>query len=45
MHTVHTAAVDENGFTHAAMGIIFDTTDYNVNLTSAEEAIIDNFFD
>ena len=46
MHTVHHPKVSGvNGYIAAAVGIIFDVTDYTATLTKAEEVLIDQFFD
>lgn len=48
MQTVHfnkDTANDVHKMPDAAVGILFDTEKYNAKLTSAQTAIIDNFFD
>ena len=51
MHTVHlanddkTSGTDNNGITHAAMGLIFSVNDHNANLSDAQVKIIDTFFE
>ena len=47
MHTVHLVPKGEegNGFVAAALGIIFDTTNYDKSVTADQVKIIDNFFD
>jgi hypothetical protein len=46
MHTVHyPKAADANGFAAAAVGIFFSVNDYTAELTDAEAAVIDAFFD
>lgn len=47
MHTVHLvqSGLAGNGFAAAALGIIFDTTNYDKSVTAAEVAVIDKFFE
>lgn len=48
MHTVHfpkEGETYENGFIASAMGIIFSVDKYTADLSFAEQAIVDNFFD
>ena len=45
MHAVHLPTDSSTGFAGTAMGIIFDTKNYNAVLTKAEELIFDNFFE
>jgi len=48
MHTVHTEdgeVPNANGFTHAAMGIMFSVNNHNANLSDAQTKIIDTFFE
>jgi len=48
MHTVHVEDGDvpnPNGFTHAAMGIMFSVNDHTANLSEAQTKIIDTFFE
>jgi carbonic anhydrase len=45
MHTVHLPDKNEQGFMAAALGIIFDTTNYDPSVTDAQRAAIDKFFD
>jgi len=51
MHTVHvkdgeSSTIDAgNGFVAAAMGLIFDVTDYDKSVTDDQVRIIDTFFD
>jgi len=50
LHTVHhppkvTDTASNNGFVAAAVGIIFDTKNYDKSVTTGQVAIIDNFFE
>ena len=47
MHTVHHPldGVANNGFVAAAMGIIFSVEEYTSKLSTAEQMVIDTFFD
>jgi len=50
LHTVHhppkvTDTASNNGFVAAAVGIIFDTKNYDKSVTTGQVAIIDKFFD
>lgn len=37
--------LDKNGYVAAGLGIIFDTQNYDKNVTEEEVEIIDKFFD
>lgn len=45
MHTVHLPDNGKQGFLAAALGIIFDTTNYDPSVTDGQRAQIDKFFD
>lgn len=45
MHTVHLLDQPENSFFASALGLIFDTYDYDKSVTPEQVAIIDSFFD
>ena len=45
MHTVHLAEDVISGFEYAAVGIIFSVSEYTAKLSTAEQKIIDTFFD
>ena len=45
MHTVHQASETKGGVGFAAMGIIFSVNDANIELTSDQQKVIDDFFD
>lgn len=49
MHTVHQPRDKElarqAGFVASALGVIFDPVHYDMSITAAEIAKIDNFFD
>lgn len=48
MHTIHTEygdVINENGFSHAAIGILFSVNDFNADLSGAQIKIIDTFFE
>lgn len=50
LHTVHhppkvTDTASNNGFAAAAVGIIFDTKNYDKSVTTGQVAIIDKFFE
>ena len=46
MHTVHLPKTeDKSTFLAAALGIIFDTEDYDKSVTKEQRATIDKFFD
>ena len=45
MHTVHVPQNVSNNMHFAAMGILFSVENYNIELSYAEQKIIDNFFD
>jgi len=45
MHTVHFPSSPEQGIIAAAVGIIFDTYNYDASVTDAQRQTIDKFFD
>ena len=45
MHTVHYPKAPENGIIAAALGIIFDTENYDKSVSNETIAVIDSFFD
>lgn len=45
MHTVHLLDQPESTFFAAALGLIFDTYNYDKSVTPEQVAIIDSFFD
>ena len=47
MHTVHYPkfGLEKNGFIAAALGIIFDTKDYDKSVTPRQVEVIDKFFE
>lgn len=45
MHTVHFPSAPEQGFIAAAVGIIFDTYNYDASVTDAQRKTINKFFD
>ena len=45
MHTVHFPKAPENGIIAAALGIIFDTENYDKSVSNETIAVIDSFFD
>jgi hypothetical protein len=45
MHVVHFANQTKNGVIASALGIIFDTVDYDQSVSAELVVIIDRFFD
>jgi len=47
MHTVHFVPkdIEANGYVAAAVGIMFDTTNYDKSVSAETVTIIDNFFE
>ena len=45
MHVFHTADTTKNGIISSAIGIIFDSNDYDKSITQDQIVIIDKFFD
>jgi hypothetical protein len=45
MHIVHLPKATKNGFFAAALGLIFDTKNYDDDVTDEQVAIIDDFFE
>jgi len=45
MHTVHYPTSVVNGFIASAVGIMFSVNDYTIDVTPAQEEIIDTFFE